>query len=119
MKERLEKRLIEKNKVIIEKISQNYSFQWEKTDIRGLTKNLSSRGAAILTNINLPINVIIIITLELSSSNENIKVQAKVKWVKPVKGEYSYEVGLNFGHDSPDTFMALQKHLSEKVSKKT
>ena len=110
--DRKEQRFEEENKVVIE--WANYKNPKRNNAIYAFTKDIALAGSKILTDINFPIDTILMITLTLSRSRKVIKVAANVRWVKPVFNGDLYEVGLEFIHDFPQTLSILIRHLFGK-----
>ncbi|MCJ7583135.1 MAG: PilZ domain-containing protein [Candidatus Aminicenantes bacterium] len=111
-KDRRGVRFIEKNKAVIEWAQHKDPKRNNKIYAR--TQDLSIGGAKILTDINFPVDTVFMITLTLTRSRKIIKVAAMVRWVNPVNGGDSYEVGLKFGHYSPNYTSVLIRHLFGK-----
>ena len=111
-KDRRDKRFIEENKAVIE--WAQYKDPEHDNKIYAFTQDISLGGTKVLTNINFPIDTVIMISLTLSRSRQIIKVAANVRWVEPVINEDLYKIGLEFLHDFSQPLTDLMRHLFGK-----
>lgn len=107
---RREKRFREENKVII-----HFAEESENTvdykETNATTHDISLGGARIQVNRLFPVNSVIRIQINLSRSEEAIKVDGKVKWIREIPDEDLYEIGVEFLHNISKTVLSLIRHL--------
>ncbi|MBN1472882.1 MAG: PilZ domain-containing protein [Syntrophaceae bacterium] len=96
MKERRkEKRLKELNEIVISVISGGENTPKNKT-IKNYSRDISTSGAKIKSNILLPVDTLINIDFKLKNLEKRITALGKVKWVKVLIDDKSYEAGVEF-----------------------
>jgi len=111
MKEkRKEERLKDVNKITITVISEedlpkNKIFHHKSEDI-------SSSGAKIQSNIHLPVNTFVKIDLTLTTVCQHITTFGKVKWIKTIIKDKSYEAGIQFVNTPKKAIRKLQDYTS-------
>ena len=99
----------------IEEIDGSISF-YNKQDpgilktISIKTVDISLHGAKMITSQSFPVYSNLRLTLNLTGSNQVIKLDVKVIWVKKKDDEASYEMGVEFLHDI-NSIENLHKHL--------
>jgi hypothetical protein len=72
--------------------------------------DISLHGVRITTSQYLPVYSNLKIALNLTRSNQVLKIDARIAWVKKREDEDSYEMGVEFFHDIK-TIENLHKHL--------
>lgn len=89
-------------KPLKEKVFYNYS------------KNISVSGAGIKTNIFLPVNTLLLIEMTLKSLRQRITFLGKVKWIKALFEDESYEAGVELFCPPADAIKKLADYISWK-----
>src|SRR5271157_2900617 len=85
-----------------EKILYNYS------------KDISVSGARIQAHIFLPVDSLLRIEMTLKTLRQMITVIGKVKWIKVVFEDESYEAGVEFFNTPSDAIKKLKEYISWK-----
>ncbi len=111
---RIKPRIDEENEVTITIISEENNLPKEKT-IESYTKDVSVFGAKIQTNILLQIDSFIDLEFMSKSVQEQIKTLGKVKWVKVIVEDESYEAGVEFRGSYSDAIEKLGDYISWKL----
>jgi PilZ domain len=106
-------RLEEENEVIISVISEEENTPKEKI-IYNYIKDISVSGAKLQTNILLPVDTLLMIKMTLKTLHQMIIVIGKVKWIKVVFENESYEAGVEFLNLSSDAIKKLADYISWK-----
>jgi hypothetical protein len=88
-------RLKEENEVIITVISNRKNLPKEKIP-SNYSKDISVSGARMQTNILLPVDTLLKIDLKLKTLEQQITALGKVKWLKVLIEDKSYEAGVEF-----------------------
>jgi hypothetical protein len=88
-------RLKEENEVAITVISGRNNLPKEKR-IYGHSEEVWASGAKIQTNILLPVDTFLKVNFKLNALQKKIKAVGKVKWVKVIIDDESYEAGVEF-----------------------
>ena len=88
-----------------EKISYNYS------------EDISVSGAKIRGNILLPIDTLLKIDFTLETLKKQITALGKVKWIKIVVEDESYDVGIQFVSSPREATQKLSDYISWKINK--
>jgi PilZ domain. len=107
------KRLAEKDELTITTISEGKKPSKVKI-IYHLSKDISMSGARIQANMFLPIGSLLKIDITLKNPHQMITAFGKVKWIRSLFADESYEAGLEFVHTSSDTIQQLADYISEK-----
>ncbi|MBN1224668.1 MAG: PilZ domain-containing protein [Candidatus Aminicenantes bacterium] len=107
---RRDKRFQEENKVVLHFLHQSHDSV-PGMMINALTKDISLGGAKILTTKPLPVDSVLRIQIDLSRTDLGIKLDGRVKWIKPSDGGNRYEIGVEFLHNISKTLLALIRHL--------
>ncbi len=107
---RKDKRFKEENEVIIQYALDRRKFN-AFIEINAVTYDLSISGARLRTTKSFPLDATLRIQINLTRSKQVIKVDGKVKWLKKMPGEDSYEIGVEFLHDISKTVLSLLRHL--------
>ena len=107
-------RIKEENEATITVVSGENNLPKEKI-IDIYTKNISVCGAKIQTNILLPVDTILELDFTSKGVRERIKALGKVKWVKVIIENESYEAGVEFVDTSSDAIKKLGDYISWKL----
>jgi hypothetical protein len=107
---RKDKRFKEENEVIIQYALDRRKFN-SYIEVNAATYDLSISGARLRTKKSFPLDAALRIQINLTRSRQVIKVDGKVKWLKKMTGEDSYEIGVEFLHDISKTVLSLLRHL--------
>lgn len=102
--------------------------QWNKTTIRAMaggqdpagaseidafTYDLSLGGARVHSKERFEVGTLLQLRIELVRSRETINLQGRVRWLRHDETEKVYEMGVEFDHATPRTFMSLMKNLHD------
>jgi hypothetical protein len=79
-----------------------------------LSKDISMSGARIQANRFLPVNSLLKIEITLENPHQMIAALGKVKWIKSLFADESYEAGLEFVYTSNDAIQQLANYVSGK-----
>jgi hypothetical protein len=126
MDERMEERrkaprMTEENEVTITVDSEENNLAHGKIRdifIDNCTKDISASGAGIKTNIRLPIDALIELEFTSIGVREQIKTLGKVKWVKVIIQDESYEAGVEFCGVPGDAVKKIEEYISWKLKDK-
>jgi hypothetical protein len=114
MDERRKKpRLEEENEITITIVSGGGNSPKEKI-IYNHSKDISVSGAGIHAHIFLPVNTLLMIEMTLKTLRQIITVIGKVKWIKVVFEDESYEAGVEFFNTPNDAIKKLSEYISWK-----
>ncbi|MFW6139731.1 MAG: PilZ domain-containing protein [Acidobacteriota bacterium] len=108
---RKEKRKQEEQQVELE-VYKNTSLQ-KQTDsekFSAVTENLSLNGVKIKTSKYYPVNTVLKIKLPLLRKR-HVSLRGKVRWVRNIKEEKKFGMGIEFLDTLPAEFIALMEHL--------
>lgn len=110
MEKRKEKRFIEQDDVLIK---DECLALHTATDgvIYGLTRDISLSGTRVISRQVFPVGCVWRMLIDLKKSNEFLRVDGKVIWVKKSKNAQRFIIGVEFLHSYPDTIRLLIKHL--------
>ena len=114
-------RMTEENEVTITVDSEENNFAHGKIRdifIDNCTKDISASGAGIKTNIRLPVDALIELEFTSIGVREQIKTLGKVKWVKVIIEDESYEAGIEFCGVPNDAIKKLEDYISWKLKDK-
>ena len=103
-----DKRVKEENRVVVD--VRPYGAKGEDLEINAFTKDISPRGARILTDRLFPLHSTLNLTFYLSRSRQIVRTPGTVRWEKQRKDDL-YEIGVQFHHGIPGVLMALIDHL--------
>jgi c-di-GMP-binding flagellar brake protein YcgR len=102
--------------------------QWNKTTItpldsgpglrgasesRAFTYDLSLCGAQVHSPEAFPVGTAVRLRILLTRTMDSVKLEGEVKWVKRHPQENTYQMGIEFFHETPQGFMTLMKELFE------
>jgi hypothetical protein len=107
---RKEKRFVERDDVLI----RDDRLVHRKTDdgiVYVFTLDLSLSGARIISRQVFPVGCGWRMLIDLGKSDEFLRVDAKVRWVKKSRNADRFHIGVEFLHRRPDTTRLLIKHL--------
>jgi c-di-GMP-binding flagellar brake protein YcgR len=110
-------RLNEENEVTITVVSGEGNLP-EETVIHNRSKDISVSGARIQAHLYLPVDTLLMIEMTLSTVRQMIKVIGKVKWIKIIYEDESYEAGVEFVNTPSDAIKKLQDYISWKMEYK-
>ena len=96
MKERRkEERIKELNEITISVISEVKNIS-KKEFLNDYSTDISASGARIQSNILLPVDTLLKIDFKLKTLEKKITALGKVKWIKVLIDDKSYEAGVEF-----------------------
>jgi c-di-GMP-binding flagellar brake protein YcgR len=110
-------RLNEENEVTITVVSGEGNLP-EETVIHNRSKDISVSGARIQAHLYLPVDTLLMIEMTISTVRQMIKVIGKVKWIKIIYEDESYEAGVEFVNTPSDAIKKLQDYISWKMEYK-
>ena len=113
MKERRKAdRLKDLNDVTISIISEEKNIP-KKKFLYNYTKDISISGARIQSNIRLPVDTLLEIEVAIKNMPQKITTLGKVKWLKVLIENKSYEAGVEFVDIPSDTVRNLKFYISQ------
>lgn len=107
-------RLQEENEVTITVVSGGNDLPEEKV-IHNRSKDISASGARIKAHICLPVDTLLMMEMKLNTVRQMITVIGKVKWVKIIYEDESYEAGVQFVNTAGDAVRKLRDYVSWKL----
>lgn len=107
-------RLQQENEVTITVISGEQDTLQEKFT-HNRNKDISVSGASIQTHLFLPVDTLLMIEMTLSTVRQMITVIGKVKWIKIIYEDETYEAGVAFVNTPSDAIRKLQDYISWKM----
>jgi len=110
-------RLEEENEVTITVVSGGKNPPKEKI-IYNRSKDVSVTGARVQANIFLPVDTLLMIEMTLKTVRQVVTVLGKVKWIKIVYGDESYEAGVEFVNTPAEAIKKLGDYVSWKIKMK-
>jgi len=111
-------RLAEKNEITITTLSRGEKSPEEKI-IYNHSMDISVLGTRIKSNSFLPIDTLLKIDLTLKNPNQMmITAVGKVKWIKSLFADESYEAGIEFVHTPSNVTQQLANYISFKLNSK-
>ena len=110
MDNRRERRIPERNKVLIKSAEEHHDVSFGD-GINAFTHDLSLSGARLFSERQFEVGTIIRISMELARSSQAIQIEGEVKWVKMNEDEGLFEFGVEFLHNISHTVLALIRHL--------
>jgi hypothetical protein len=114
---RKEPRLQEENELTITVVSGGQDIPPE-TEIHSRSKDISVSGAGIKANLFLPVDTLLMMEMTLSSVRQMITVIGKVKWIKIIYEDETYEAGVEFVNTTSDAIKKLRDYISWKMKYK-
>jgi hypothetical protein len=106
-------RLEEENEVTISVISGRKNIFQEKSTYN-YSEDISASGAKIKTNILLPVDTLLNIDFTLKNLQQKINAIGKVKWIKIIIDDSSYEAGVEFVNAPIYAIQRLEDYISWK-----
>jgi hypothetical protein len=113
MDRRKHQRLDEENRVIIRLITEGVDSGNHK-EIFALTKDISKKGARLLTDVMFSEGTVFKTTVVLSKSKETLQFDSKVKWVKSLHDGKSFEMGVEFTDEISKSVFSLIQHVDRQ-----
>lgn len=107
-------RMQEENEVTITVVSRENDSSKEKI-IENFTKDLSAGGARIQTNILMPVDTLIEMEFTSKGLRKQISALGKVKWVRVLIEDQSYEAGVEFAGAPNDAIQKLEDYITWKL----
>ena len=108
---RREKRKQEEQEVELEVCKDTASQQQVNYDkFTAFTENLSLNGVKVKSSKYYPVDTVLKIRLPLLKK-KSISLRGKVRWVKNIKEEKKFGMGIEFMDTLPAEFIALMEHL--------
>jgi hypothetical protein len=106
-------RLEEENEITITIVSGGGNSPKEKI-LYNHSKDISVSGVGIHAHIFLPVNTLLMIEMTLKTLRQMITVIGKVKWIKVIFEDESYEAGVEFFDTPNDAIKKLSEYISWK-----
>ena len=106
-------RLEEQNEITITIVSGGKNPPKEKI-IYNYSKDISVSGSRIQAHIFLPVDSLLKIEMTLKTLCQMITVLGKVKWIKVVFEDESYEAGVELFNTSSEAIKKLTEYISWK-----
>jgi hypothetical protein len=106
-------RLKEENEVTIIVVSGREPLPKEKV-LYNSCKDFSESGARINAHILLPVDTIVKIDITLKTVHQMITVMGKVRWIKIICNDESYEEGVEFVNTADEAIKKLKDYISWK-----
>ena len=103
-------RLAEENEITIKIVSKD-KLPPNESIIYHISKDISSSGARIQSSAFLPVDTLLKIQLTLKQPPRMVTVLGKVKWVRSLYADETFEAGLEFVDTSPETIQLLADHI--------
>jgi hypothetical protein len=113
---RRSERLAQENEITIKIVSKG-KLPPNKKIIYQISKDISSSGTRIRTNTFLSVDTLLKIQLPLKQPPRMITALGKVKWVRTLYADESFEVGLEFIDTSSETIKLLADYISQTQHK--
>jgi Tfp pilus assembly protein PilZ len=110
MNMRKEKRIAERNSVIIKSVGDGKG-PYANLGANAYTYDLSLGGTRLCTEQEFAVGTVIRIVIELAKTCQIIQVDGEVKWVKKNDADGLYEIGVEFLHNISQTILTLIRHL--------
>jgi hypothetical protein len=113
MKERRKtQRLKELNEITISVTSEEKNIPKNKVH-HNYSEDISVSGAKIQSNILLPVDTLLKIDFKLKTLEKEVTALGKVKWIKVLIEDKSYEAGVEFVDTPIDAIKKLKFYLSQ------
>jgi len=110
-------RLEDENEITITVLSGGQNPPKEKV-IYNRSKDISVSGARIQAHLFLPVDTLLMIEMTLKTVRQMITVIGKVKWIKIIYEDESYEAGVEFVNTPSDAIKKLEDYISWKMKYK-
>ncbi len=105
-------RLEQENEITIKIVSKG-RLSPDKKIIYHISKDISSSGTRIQANAFLPVDTLLKIQLTLKQPPRMVTALGKVKWVRSLYADESFEAGLEFVDTSSETIELLAEYISQ------
>ena len=113
MKERRKKeRLKELNEITISIISEEKNIP-KKKFLYNYSKDISVSGAKIQSDILLPVDTLLQIDFKIKALETQVTALGKVKWIKVIIEDKSYEAGVEFVDTPSKAIKKLKFYISQ------
>ena len=109
---RKDKRFKQWNKTIITPLESGLGLRGA-AESKAFTYDLSLCGARVHSPEAYAVGTAVRLRILLSRTNDSVKLEGRVKWVKRHPSENGYQMGVEFFHDTPQGFMTLMRELFE------
>jgi hypothetical protein len=106
-------RLKEENEITIIVVSGREPLPKDRVLYNSL-KDFSVSGARINAHILLPVDTLVRIDITLKTVHQMITVMGKVKWIKIICDDESYEEGIEFVNTADEAIKKLKDYISWK-----
>ena len=110
---RIKERLNDSNEISITVMFGEENLPKDKA-FNNLSKDISSSGAKIQSNIFLPVGTLLRIDITLKTIHQKISAFGKVKWIKDIHKNKSYEAGVEFVNSPEEAIKKLRDYISLK-----
>ena len=107
-------RMKEENEVTITVVSGENNLPKEKI-INNYTKDISTCGAKIQTHILLPVDTLLELDFTSKGVRQQMNALGKVKWVKVIIEDESYEAGVEFFSNPSGAIKKLGDYIAWKL----
>jgi len=115
MKERRKAaRLKELNEITISVTPEKKNITKKKL-LYNYSKDISVSGAKIHSNIRLPVDTILKINFKIKTLEKEITALGKVKWIKVLIEDKSYDVGVEFVDIPSEAIKKLENYISQII----
>ena len=115
MKERRKaQRLKELNEITISVTSDEKNIPKNKFH-HNYSEDISVSGAKIQSNILLPVDTLLKIDFKLKTLEKEVTTLGKVKWIKIIYDDESYEAGVEFVNTPDEAIKKLKDYISWKL----
>ena len=115
--QRIAPRLDEENEVTITVVSNRKNLPKEKI-IYNCSEDISMSGTKIRGNFLLPVDTLLMVDFTLKTLQQKIIAIGKVKWIKIIIEDESYEAGVEFVNAPIDAIKKLEDYISWKQKNK-
>ncbi|MBN1470877.1 MAG: PilZ domain-containing protein [Syntrophaceae bacterium] len=106
-------RLKEASEITITILAGGEKFSKKKV-VYDSSKDISASGARIHSNIFLPIDILLRIDFKLKNLQQMITAMGKVKWIKIICEDESYEAGVEFVNTPKEAIQKIAEYISWK-----
>jgi len=106
---RREKRKQEKQEVEVFKDTSSQK-QSDSDTFTAVTENLSLSGVRLRSHKYFPVNTVLKIRMPFLKK-KTVSLRGKVRWVKNIKEEKKFDIGIEFLDTLPAEFITLMEHL--------
>ncbi len=116
--QRKRERLKEQHDVAITIVSDNDKLSKMKKFYH-LSKDLSGSGVKICGDMFLPVGTMVKMELKLENLHQKIIALGRVKWIKAIVEDVSYEAGVEFIETPEETIKKIEDYISWKQQYKS